>query len=174
MRAGLACIGRIGCAAIVAAVSVCGCSGAPRGGDRPASFESLSWLAFAPVSLRISPLTRLETGPSGAPALMVYFELFDSWDHTTKALGHLRVELFRRDGNVLRREEIWFNDLTDPRLNSQYFDVTGLYRLPLEAPEWLLPGAPDAPEGYRVRVFFAVVSPEGELVSLSDLYDRAM
>ena len=54
--------------------------------------------AFAPTALRLSPLTRLETGTDGKPELAVYFELTDNWGHSTKAPGIAQVQLYRLGG----------------------------------------------------------------------------
>ncbi|MEO1584970.1 MAG: hypothetical protein AAFR96_10425 [Planctomycetota bacterium] len=130
---------------------------------------------FAPVSVEISPLTRVEMGPRGEPVLAVYLRLVDEWGHGTKAPMSVNVQLLRVLGSGLAEGDQsleWSVDLRDPTRNSQRFDVTGLYRLQLAGvPGWVLePGR--IGEVMRVAVYVQTVGPEGSAVAPRDTFDK--
>lgn len=151
---------------------------APGSGRLPEALDPTLAAAFAPASIRISPLTRLETGTNGRPELAVYFELTDPWGHSTKSPGVARVQLFRLGGvsqGLATLADRWEADLTDPGRNSALFDVTRMYRLPLaELPEWLADRAAGAGESERVRVrlFYRTVGEGGVTVDLRDVLEK--
>lgn len=151
---------------------------APGGGSLPDALDPTLASAFAPASIRISPLTRLETGTSGRPELAVYFELTDSWGHSTKSLGIAQVQLYRLGGvssGLATLADRWEADLTDPARNSALFDVTRMYRLPLaELPEWLSGRATPTgePERVRIRLFYRTVGEGGVTVDLRDTFEK--
>lgn len=97
---------------------------------------------FAPVELRIHPLTMVQpAGPSGE--LLAHIELLDRYGDTVKALGVLTLELavqapgFTSDARPAQSRR-WEVDLRDPAASSRRFDrVTRTYRFRLEgAPRW--------------------------------------
>jgi len=162
---------------LAVAVSVLG-SCAPGAGALPERIDPGVLEAFAPVSLRISPLSRLETGTDGRPELALYFVLQDRWGHGTKAPGVAQIQLYRVGGvsqGLATLADRWEADLTDPDQNSALFDVTGMYRVPLAGlPGWLAARA-DGTGGYervRIRVFFRTVGPGGETVDLRDTFEK--
>ena len=140
------------------------------------SVDPALWAAFAPVSVRISSLTRVEPGVGGTPRLVLYFELLDAWGDSTKSPGWLQVELYRVSGVAAEREQRWELDLTDPATNSAFFDVTGMYRVPLEeAPAWLADAASeDRPRALRIWAFYRTVGPSQTLVDLRDSFERSL
>ena len=165
---------------MVASLVVVGVLGscAPAGGVLPERIDLGELSAFAPVSLRISPLTRLEPGLDGRPELALYFELQDRWGHGTKAPGVAQIQLYRVGGvsqGLATLADRWEADLTDPDQNSVLFDVTGMYRVPLAGlPGWLSSRA-DGTGGYervRIRVFFRTVGPGGETIDLRDTFEK--
>lgn len=153
-----------------------GCSGT--GGDLPDSLDAVLAYEFAPESLRISPLTRLEKGTDGKPELAVYFELADHWGHPTKSPGVVQVQLYRLGGvsqGLATLADQWRADLTDPDRNSAMFDVTGMYRVPLaELPGWLSQRAAGDGEvvRVRVRVFMRTIGRNGETIDLRDTFEK--
>lgn len=158
---------------VAAAVSGCLDLGlGPRGGDL--RLDPGLRAAFAPRSLRLSPLTRVEPDAAGRPVLTVYFELLDSWGHGTKAPGLFEAQLFRVLSGVAVQQERWEADLSDPDGNSALFDVTGLYRVPLSgAPTWLVEHGGGG-GSMRVRVYFRTLGPDGRETVLRDVFERTM
>lgn len=134
------------------------------------------WSSFAPVSMRISSLTRVEEGPSGLPRLVLYFELLDAWGDSTKTPGWLQVELFAVRGVSGEREQRWEVDLTDPGRNSAFFDITRMYRMPLdEAPAWLIDeAAGNRPTAVRIRGFYRTMGPAQTVIDLRDSFERSL
>ncbi|GAB5497447.1 MAG: hypothetical protein Phyf2KO_25270 [Phycisphaerales bacterium] len=148
------------------------------GGDLPDELDAVLAYEFAPVSLRISPLTRLETGTDGAPELAVYFELADQWGHLAKSPGVVQVQLYRIGGvsqGLATLADQWRADLTNPDRNSAMFDVTGMYRVPLaDLPDWLSQRADGSGEAVRVRVrvFMRTIGRGGETIDLRDTFEK--
>jgi hypothetical protein len=164
------------CCGVVFVGGLGGCTSGPQ--DLPDSLDPILAFEFAPTSLRISPLTRLETGTDGKPELAVYFELADRWGHTTKAPGIVQVQLYRLGGvsqGLATLADRWEADLTNPSRNSKMFDVTGMYRVPLaQLPAWLIQRADDqgAAERVRIRVFFRTIGAGGETTDLRDTFEK--
>lgn len=102
---------------------------------------------FSPKSVRIYPLTRIESDAKGR-RVVCYVEFKDAWGDTTKSTGNLLIALYRPVGGVEpgmeRQERSWEIDLNDLEKNSLLFDpATRTYRLSLrDLPDWLVPGAP--------------------------------
>ncbi len=154
----------------IAPASLMGCGGSSRvrrSGDAGS--------AFSPAAVRIHPLTHVEFSPadpaSGSAAdrstLILHLEVLDAWADTTKALGTLRVDLFRPGPGVAPGIETqtlaWdVTDLQDPETNSRRYDrATRTYRLPLRGPAWMSAWLDreaavreNRPAWLRVRVFF--------------------
>lgn len=107
-----------------------------------------------PDSLRVHSLTRIEPGDGtpGSEEIVCHVELLDRHGHNTKALGVLRVELYRLSGAGTgapaggpgaegTQELVWVADLTDPDDNALRYDnlVSRSYVVHLGGvPEWLL------------------------------------
>lgn len=161
---------------LVALVFSGGCKG--RGSDLPDALDPTLASAFAPVAIRISPLTRLETGTNGKPELAVYFELTDNWGHTTKAPGVAQVQIYRLGGvsdGLATLADRWEADLTNPDRNSALFDVTRMYRLPLaELPDWLAgrETGDGQHERVRIRLFYRTIGEGGVTVDLRDTFEK--
>ncbi|MFI4872747.1 MAG: hypothetical protein ACIARQ_13110 [Phycisphaerales bacterium JB061] len=161
---------------LIASLLTAGCAGP--GGDLPDALDPTLASAFAPVAMRISPLTRLETGTDGKPELAVYFELTDNWGHSTKAPGVAQVQVYRLGGvsaGLATLADRWEADLTNPARNSALFDVTRMYRLPLaQLPEWLAERADGQGqrERVRIRLFYRTIGEGGVTVDLRDTFEK--
>jgi hypothetical protein len=108
--------------------------------------------ALAPARLRIHPLTRLTREPVASAEspewetqLACHLEFKDRFGHNVKALGTLRVELYRPtpgdSGAAVseNQELVWDLDLRDPDANSLLYDdlVTRTYIVYLGGlPDW--------------------------------------
>ncbi len=166
---------RVGLVVLVCVAAGCSRLHAPPAGDVEL-FEPGAPNPFAPVSLQISPLTRIEPGPQGEPVLAVYLRLVDEWGDGVKAPALFLVQLFRVRGTsgLAEREQgwTWEIDLRDPDANSGWFDATGLYRLPLaDVPAWVLePERPD--EVLRLTVIADTPGPRGRVVKPRDSFDK--
>ncbi len=105
---------------------------------------------FAPATMTIHPLTRIDKDPAGKMWIYCHIEFKDSWGDTVKATGKLDIQLFRPTGgstSVLGTQElVWKVDLSDLEKNASLYDpATRTYRLPLEnPPAWLAQPSADA------------------------------
>lgn len=134
-------------AVIVALTSLASCgiqpkgAGAPRpsnAGNPPAGGDAEAW-AFAPVRMRLHPLSRIARGQrANDRTVEAHVELLDRWGHGTRGLGTFVFELYRDtlSGDSANRgqEQInrWNLNLTDPDANARAFDrVTRTYRATL-------------------------------------------
>lgn len=135
--------------------------------------------AFAPATLRIYPLTRVDREPvSGRAAIILHLELKDRWGDSTKALGTLSVFLFEPEiglePGIETQTMRWSLDMTDPDQNAQWFDPsTRTYRitlidLPSGVERLILQPADRKRGGLRLRATFATVGPEGQERALRD------
>jgi len=149
--------------------------------------------AFAPVTMRIHPLTHIEgtTTPGGASAsqVILHIELKDRYDDTVKGLGRLTVMLYRpvasgaagdsaggstssTDGPANERQDLKWSlpEFADPDPNMKRFDsATRTYRIRLDAPDWVLRTIRDERAGYiKLRVIFALAADSGEKVLTDD------
>ncbi len=140
-------------AAVAGAALVAGGGGC--GGFGEARRQRQSGGTFTPEAIRIHPLTHIEVAPpaeegSGkrrgggdASMLILHLEVTDGWSDTIKAMGSLRVDLFRPGAGVAPGIETqtlaWdVTDLMEPETNSRRFDrATRTYRLPLRGPAWM-------------------------------------
>jgi len=129
-------------------------------------------LAFVPESIRIHPLTHLETDP---PRIVAMVEFKDRWGDTTKGVGTLTIQLFEAraggEPGIETEAAKWDIDLTDLDANAAWFDpVTRMYRFKLlDVPAWVGELARQAPgSGGRVhlRATLRTVSVNGREVSL--------
>lgn len=171
----------------MAAVAAMGVSVAPLGGcagsggvGGHAGGEGVGG-PFAPVTLRIYPLTRVEVDPSGDAQVVFHFELADGWGDAVKAPGVLTVRAFRVGAGVgeglaggAAAELTWEVDLTDPEANSFVYDpATSTYRVRLgRLPAWaerLVPGG-SREGGLRLRAAFRTTDARGQTVYLNDEY----
>lgn len=129
---------------------------------------------FAPVSLRIHPLTHIETGPTGAPTIICHVEFKDRWHQAVKAAGPLEIQLYRPAGGLqadMDRQDVrWPLPLDDLERNADWYDtVTKTYRFQLDLPPGLVPpGSKDVV--VRLHAVFEARTPEGGEVTLRDDY----
>ncbi len=133
---------------------------------------------FAPMSLRIYPLTHLGPAEDGGAAIICHIELRDRWGDSVKALGKLQVQLYRPraglDADTAEQILIWDVPLEDERQNAALYDpATQTYRLALGGlPDWIAqraaPDSPRAPVRLELRAVFQTLGPNGEEKVLRD------
>jgi len=98
--------------------------------------------------LEVHPLTRLTRTPAGELQLALHLDPKDRYGHSTKALGRVRVELYRPGGGDVgsagggaeTQELVWDVDLRDAASNALLYDdmVTRTYVLHLGGlPGWM-------------------------------------
>lgn len=98
---------------------------------------------FAPVSLRIHPLTRTVIAKDAKPELIVHIELRDAWGDAAKGAGALLLRLFGPAsgpaGGAAVPLQRWDIDLANLDTNAAMFDpATRTYRMQLTgAPDWI-------------------------------------
>lgn len=97
---------------------------------------------FAPASIRIHPLTRLDWNSEGVVWIDFHLEPRDRWSDTVKTIGELEVMLFPQgsEGAVgVEPELTWRFDLSNLDRNKDLFDpATRTYHVPLgELPGWV-------------------------------------
>jgi hypothetical protein len=141
----------------------------PTGRADPA--ETLS--PFAPAAIRLHPLTRIDRDDKGAATIIAYLDIRDGWDDPAKALGSLKIQLYRPAGPVASVDEqslTWDVDLSDLDNNARLYDpVTHMYRLPLlDAPAWVIPEPGRDPPRLRLRAILETSGPRGETRRLED------
>ena len=115
--------------------------------ERPTPLGSWKDGPFAPVRVRIHPLTRIVSTDDGRE-VEVHLELYDYWGHAVKGIGTVLFELYRErtmGGGVTgaTQEMRWpVIDIRDPEENSRPYDpVTRTYLFKLRGlPEELPPG----------------------------------
>jgi hypothetical protein len=165
------------CASLgIAAVLTCSCALEPRPALRGIANPAELPNPFAPASLDLHPLTRIDRDAQGHPWIIAYVELRDAWGDPTKGTGTLQVQLYRQVGgssSALGEQELtWSAQFSDLDFNAKIYDAaTRMYRLPLEkAPEWLVaqpePGA-ESPRA-RLRAILDTFGPKGEPRRLED------
>lgn len=153
------------CSLLLGAACCAACIGP---GERtvPASWSPSD--PFAPVHMRIYPLTHVERGPSGVARLVAHFEFTDRWYDTTKAAGRLEVFLFRPgpSAGTEERRVRWELDLTDLDRNADWYDpVTRTYRMQLDLPGWA-----DEGPGSEFRLHASFTAPGAGRETLTDDY----
>lgn len=122
-----------------------------KGGGTGPLFDS----PFAPVSLRIHPLTHVDTAKTaGGPSIIVlHVELRDRWGDTAKGCGKFAVLLYKPGTGVapgLETQELKWDvpNFDEPNANMSMYDAaTRTYRIQLEAPEWVAKAIHDPKEG---------------------------
>src|SRR5258706_325686 len=65
----------------------------PGPGEPPRPAQALAQSPFAPASLRIFPLTRMDRDSGGHGIILFHFELRDRWGDGVKWPGNLQVQL---------------------------------------------------------------------------------
>lgn len=128
---------------------------------------------FAPVSLRVHPLTHVTTLADGSAAIVCHLEFKDRWHHTVKAAGPLEIQLYRPVGglraDVDRQDLRWPLELDDLERNADWFDpVTRTYRIQLEAPPGMIPPEGSNDATLRLRAVFITRGPDGVETILRD------
>jgi len=134
--------------------------------------------AFAPVSLRVFPLTHLGRDERGEAAIICHIELRDRWGDSVKALGPLQMQLYRPEGGVDATDAVqilrWEVALQDERENIASYDpATQTYRVVLVGlPAWMAERVDADPAGPRVRLevraVFQTLGANGEEQVLRD------
>ena len=113
---------------------------------------------FAPVGLRVHPLTRTVINKEGKPELVVHLELRDAWGDSTKGVGALLIRVFGPAsgpaGGAAAPLQRWDIDLSNLDTNAAMFDpATRTYRMQLTgAPDWLTELASTTPGKSKPRV----------------------
>lgn len=167
-------------AAAALTLAMCGCASRPK----PAlagqhAGESGVINPFAPVSMQIHPLTRVDRGAKDKLWIIVYIELKDSWGDTTKGTGRLQIQLYRPSGaraaGIGSQELTWDVDLSDLDRNASLYDpATRTYRLPLEEPPaWVgqsLDPATRDQARVRLRAVLTTTGPDGKPLVLQSEY----
>lgn len=143
---------------------------------------------FAPSSVRIYPLTRLDRDASGQPVIIVYMETVDRWGDFTKALGTLELRVYAGDRALegwpetlelswpgialtdLEENAAWY----DPASKMYRFTLGGLSRSPRisGAANELLDHSAGTTTIRRLRVVAALTTagPDGREILLQDSY----
>src|SRR5262245_32544279 len=165
-------------------LSACG-SSRPAGPTQPAPTDGTALApmdpaAFAPVSLRIHPLTHVEPWPghAGRCLLVLHFELKDRFGDAVKGLGRLQAQLYKPGAGVtpgIETQELTWDvpGMDAAQTNSDRFDqATRSYRVPLGAPmwvhDWLNKTDKASPGWVKVRVSLTVLGPDGQPKFLTD------
>lgn len=194
--------------ACFSALTIAGCGGAlePRpitgGGvrsgtdavmvDPAARFGGERWASLLPDRIRVQPLTRVAAdgpgmAPAGEPRVVCHVELLDRFGHGVKALGVMRVELYRpagaSGGGGETQELVWTVDLSDPADNAAYFDglvgrayVVNLVGLPGWLAAWTRAGGTqsesptDLDPWATIRVTFTFIDHTGQTRRVSDTF----
>ncbi|HZW10928.1 MAG TPA: hypothetical protein VFF69_13585 [Phycisphaerales bacterium] len=161
---------------------IASCGGARWGWVEPAATsEDLrpDYNPFAPMSLRIYPLTHLAPADAEQTTLVCHIELRDRWGDAVKALGKLQVQLYRPRGGLdaTTAEQVlkWDVRLEDEQQNAALYDpATQTYRLALGGlPQWIADRAraetaPADTVRLELRAVFQTLGPSGEEKVLRD------
>jgi hypothetical protein len=135
---------------------------------------------FAPVNLRIHPLTHLERDSQGAVFLLAHIQLRDRWSDLCKGVGTVQLFLYKPTGlggsGQEEQELRWEIDLFDLDQNAIFFDpATQTYRFSLgNLPGWveqMVPGGDKTATGpgrFRVIARFTTPTPDGGQIVLVD------
>jgi hypothetical protein len=151
------------CFLAIAALSMVGCLGFkmddPPGNGQPAEGASVNGPAWQirPTSMRIYPATRFVTSEDDA-VLEARVQFYDEAEDTTKAVGHMRIELFelRRAEAIVpgRRLHTWEVPLLTLEANKTHYDpITRAYIFRLR-----VAGAELAEQNLLVKATFMPVS----------------
>lgn len=134
---------------------------------------------FAPVALRVHPLTHVDTAKvaGGQSVLVLHVELRDFWGDTAKGIGRLNVMLYKPGTGVqpgLETQELKWDvpGFDEANANMALYDAaTRTYRIQLEAPEWVGATIRDGKDGgwFTVRVVLSAGT-DAEARYLSDEY----
>jgi hypothetical protein len=157
-------------------IAAAGCALQPRPALRGTANPAEIPTPFAPASLDLHPLTRIDRDAEGHPWIIAYVELKDAWGDATKGVGNLQIQLYHQVGGAssgLGEQELtWNAPLSDLDFNAKVYDAaTRMYRLPLEkAPQWLIekPEPGREPQRGRLRAVLDTFGPRGEPRRLED------
>lgn len=128
---------------------------------------------FAPASLRVHPLTRLERDPERGVFLVVHVQLHDRWSDICKGVGVMHLTMFQPTGlggsGLESQVARWSVDLWDLDKNAAFFDpATQTYCFRLTGvPEWVEAMAPGSgrtsaePRKFRIQARLTTATPEG-------------
>jgi len=135
---------------------------------------------FAPVSLRVHPLTHLERNSDGTVFLLTHIQLRDRWSDICKGVGTVQLFLYKPTGlggsGQETQELQWDINLYDLDQNALFFDpATETYRFSLgQLPEWveqMVPGGDKTATGpgrFRIVARLTTPTPEGGQAVLVD------
>jgi hypothetical protein len=131
----------------VSAACLGGCfswsSGSDASASRVAARASGTTNPFAPVAIRVHPLTRVVSDKEGRPEIVLHLECRDAWGDSAKALGAVMVRLVSAGsadvggggGGAAALESgatRWDIDLSNLETNASMFDpATRTYRMQL-------------------------------------------
>lgn len=113
------------------------------GGPASAGDQATDQTAFAPASLRIHPLTHIEPAEGDRALLVLHVEVLDAYADAIKALGNLRVDIYKPGAGVspgIESQALAWDvvELAATETNVLRFDrTTRTYRLPLRGPAWM-------------------------------------
>jgi hypothetical protein len=175
------------CAAATFAAALAACHAMPADPAQTATETPQSRAArdpFAPATLRIHPLTHVDTGERSQQAktqgceVVLHFELLDRYGDSVKGLGSLSVELYKPGPGMtpgIETQELTWDipGMDDPDQNSRRFDsATRTYRIPLSAPRWVFDAVSPArgPGWVKVRAVLTIPVEGGEPRYLEDEY----
>jgi hypothetical protein len=166
-----------------AAVVACAASGVFAAGcaehAQSGSVRTIDADALSPVAIDVHPLTRIGADRDGVQSLVLHLEVRDRFGHAIKALGEVRVELYKpvegagAGGGIAMRpsqQRVWTIDLIDPERNAAAWDamITRTYTMSLGGlPEWLLEwrnALPTDPAGQlspSIQVVFRTADAQG-------------
>lgn len=173
-------------ACMLGAVSGCRQMQLPRPVVRGVVDPSGQTWPFAPTTLRIYPLTRVDRDANGRPIVVIYLETIDRWGDFAKGLGDLEIRLYVGDRalgagpdtlelswpdvNLSNLEEnaSWY----DPASKMYRLTLGGLSRSPraLDAAESLLNRAGPTTSRLRVVAALQTVGPDGRETLLQDQF----
>lgn len=132
---------------------------------------------FSPMSIRIHPLTHIDSDAEGEPLIILHVELRDRWGDPVKGAGSLLVELYRPASGpaagLEQQELVWEVDLSDLEQNARLYDPpTRTYRLQLTSlPHWVQPAPTEgATQRIRLRAVLTTTAARGEQLVLDDTY----
>ena len=120
---------------LIAVVCSAGCNS---DGNKRWPTGGLAW-PFAPVSIRVHPLTHLDRDDDGQLLLICHIALLDTWNESVRGVGELHVSFFGPGSSRPEQNAQWTFDLYERAVNDLLYDpATQTYRLKLgNLPPWV-------------------------------------
>lgn len=129
---------------------------------------------FAPASMRIFPLTRLDADAAGKPMIICHIEFRDAWGDGVKAVGRMQVTM-SGSGTPLggARQDLppltWDIDLSNLDNNAKLYDrATRTYRIQLVDLPPILTSAPA--DAWRINLRASLATTADGPPTLQDDY----